>query len=182
MTSRFTGQHGKTDQALTDAGLRKIEFYDEPDKEGTLYYESIEDAVLMLLENNYPLNEPLPAAIDIAGYAKSVPSMKAFRGSPLESLIESLDEEYGDPDGYPDKYTAKMIEAEEVFLKTVFAEYTVWRCDQVATFTVDVQRFVRRHARHWLKDPKFPGFRGKTAADVEDIRNSDAHSGLVGLT
>ena len=184
MTIDFgAGQHsGKPDRALTDAGLRKIEFYDEVDKEGTLYYESIVDAVIMLLENNYPLDKPLPAALVVAGYAKSVPKFSTFRGSVLERLCESLDEDYGDPDDYPNNYTEKMIKAEEEFIKTVISEYTVWRCDQVATFTVDVQKFVRRHARHWLKDPKFPGFRGKSAADVEDIRKSDDHSGLVGLT
>lgn len=112
------------------------------------------DAILQIIENmepDKPLKELCQETIEVAGY---VP-MKVDRSrlSPLNDLIERLDESYCHEDcDIGGDLTAKMIEAEKLFLDAVLAEYRVSLYDEICIDDIHIGEFVKCNSANWLNE------------------------------
>jgi len=113
---------------------RKIECWDEPDRED-LRFSDRDEAIEAILD---AMDDPLPEKITICGYAR----MKVSLSGILEDILERLDEEYSDPDGNPTDPTDAMKKAEADFIAVMEREYEPWMCEEVCREEVNVSEWI----------------------------------------
>jgi len=94
--------------------------------------------------------DPLPATVEVHGYARdglpSAQQRKAWAASLVEQLLEWIDDEHGDPDGGTDYETEPAcVDIALEMVDKALEGYVVWRCHKVCTRTVDVQAWVKEH-------------------------------------
>ena len=98
--------------------------------------------------------DPLPATVEVHGYARdalpSVKQRKAWADSLVEQLIEWIDDEYGDPDGGTEHETEpECLNIALEMVDKALEGYVVWSCHRVCSRTVDVQAWVKEHRPDW---------------------------------
>ena len=129
---------------------RKIVFWDCGDPE-ILNFDEMDVAI----EDHLSVTragEPLPATIEVCGYARMKATVSTLDHRALEDLLDTLDEEYGGDD--PTEPTGRMRAAAKRFVKAVLSEYVVWNCEVIERRTVNVAEWVHANAPHWLtEDP-----------------------------
>jgi len=108
--------------------------------------EAIHDLLDYLDSDEWPETVTAVAYVSVSipeGYLRRVP---------IERVLEVLDEEFGDRDGYPTEATAKMLDAEAVFIKAVLAEYVPYTCEPTGEeFTVNTLEWVKENEPEWLE-------------------------------
>lgn len=118
-------------------------FWDTPDREN-LRYSTESDAIEGILDD---LEKPFPEIIEIAGFARMVPSEGYF--CILDDVLERLDEEFGDPDGDHFEPTPAMKEAEKAFVEVIRREYKPWMCEEVCRKTINVAEWIKQNRPDW---------------------------------
>jgi hypothetical protein len=139
---------------------REIEFFDCVGDE-TLSFadsdEAIEDYLDGKLKPDMTSTDvlaALPKVVTVKAFARirvSDGDRKRLQGEALDRIIESLDEEYGSPED-ESTVTDGMKAAAEAFVATVVSEYTPWACEQVDSWEVEVEPWIREHRPDWLKE------------------------------
>lgn len=113
-----------------------VELWDCNEDCETLRYDNITEAVECWADDIHP--DPLPEMVTVYGFNHlSLPSVERLAGDILESVVESLDGDYGS-DEEATEHTPAMKAAALAFATVMRAEYTVWRCEQVAKEDVRV--------------------------------------------
>lgn len=93
-----------------------------------------------------------PKTVKVFGFARmKVNVAQAMKMDVLNRLLEELDAEYAWEDAGPTEETPKMREAEEVFLRTVIAEYKPSLYEVVKTVEVDTEEWIKRKRPKWLE-------------------------------
>ena len=115
---------------------RKIECWDEPDRED-LRFSDRDEAIEAILD---AMDDPLPEKITICGYARMEVDLSS--SDILTDFLERLDEDYGNPDGDLSEPTEAMKEAEKAFLAVIQREYEPWMCEEVCREEVNVSQWI----------------------------------------
>lgn len=112
-----------------------------------LTHEDMNDAIADVLD----AADELPETLEIQGFARV--KVTLLGNDILENILESLDDKYGGR-GEDAEPTREMGAAAEIFTNAILEEYVPWRCEAVISKTIDVNKWVKEHAPHWLDDKK----------------------------
>ena len=124
------------------------DYYDCDEGCERLSHVTIDEAVEYHLDNLE--TESWPETLEVYGFCRM--KVDARQLCVLDSALENLDYEYSCDDNEPTESTEKMRTAEAAFLKVLEEEYVVYRYDVATTEVVNVAKWVREDAAHWLEN------------------------------